>query len=75
MHNKSVDGPCIASRLASISCRGSEGEFFLNVEENLLLKWRTGPYHAVPCKRSASAAGPDISRFLDEDGWQTTKKE
>ena len=26
--NKTVDGPCIASRHASISCRGSEDEFF-----------------------------------------------
>ena len=52
--NKTVDGPCVASRRASISCRGSEDEidvvesqedeFFLNVEENLLVNWRTGPY-------------------------------
>ena len=36
---------------------------FLNVEEKLLLKWRTGPYHAVPCKRSASAADPAKADF------------
>ena len=53
--NKTVARPCIASRQASISCRGSEDEmdvvecqedkfFSKNVEKNLL-HWRTGPYH------------------------------
>ena len=45
---------------------------FLNIEENLFLKRRTGPYHALPCKRPASAVDPVKSRLLDEDGWQTT---
>ena len=43
--NKTVDGPCITSRHASISWRGSEDEMEENVEENLLVNWQTGPYH------------------------------
>ena len=54
--NKTVDGPNKASRHASISCRRSEDDLFLNVEEKLI-NWRTGPYHQL-YKRSVRAGIP-----------------
>ena len=76
--------PCIGSRRASRSCRGSEDEMdavegqedeilSLTVEKYLLVYWQTGTLHNCSlCKRSVKPSIHSKCRLSVEEGWRSS---